>query len=557
MVAIPLLAKRTVIGLLEAFCAEPYGFNDSDVRSLSLLAELILAAMRPEEEDRLAEVAQRIVGQREPLPTAPQLTPLEDLPRDETQGENLIQESETAPFQGESVRNRTPGLGIVVAVVLLALALGAALWWRMRISESKVAVESAPSPGAQSATSAPGSTSVAAPSSPQPTLPEDQGFGKPATAEQLAVLPQVTDIRHWSNADSSTVVIDLQDQVQYEAHRLTNPERIYFDLHDTRLPAELFGKTFDIGDELVQRVRIAQPIPGITRVVLETKGAPNFSVSLEINPYRLVVEVRKIGSQPEARSKIDLFAPLENSVTAVGTQARALTPRLRVVLDAGHGGWDLGTVGKRGLLEKDLALDIVSRLGKLVQRRLGAEVVYTRTDDSYIALERRTEIANLSQADFFLSVHANYSDYPSARGVETYYTNTYSSMKARSREAERAEPELQNVNWTIIDIREKVRESHRLAASVQRALYATLAKQNPGLPNRGVKQAQYAVLTGTTMPAILAEISFVSSPTDENNLQSSSYRQQVAEALYKGVVRYTEQSKLAKLVTASAKVGTH
>jgi N-acetylmuramoyl-L-alanine amidase/putative methionine-R-sulfoxide reductase with GAF domain len=554
MVAVPLSAKRTVVGLLEAFCTETYGFNDSDVRSLSLLAELILAAMRPEEEDRLAEVAQRIVGQQGSLSPAPQLATLEsDARRDELQGEIPGQaNSTTVPLQNEAVGNRTPGLGIVVAVVLFALILGVGLWWGMRLSHSNPAVRQTVPPAVQPTMPPSESASVAAPSNHEATVTEEQDLGKPASATQLAAFPQVTGIRHWSSADSSTVVIDLQDQVQYEAHRLTNPDRIYFDLHDTRLLPELSGKNFEVGDSLIGRVRVAQPIPGITRVVLETKGASNFSVSLEINPYRLSVEVRKIGSQPEARSRIDLFAPLKNSAAGSGTQARALAPRLRIVLDAGHGGWDLGTVGRQGLLEKDLALDIVSRLGMLVQRRLGAEVVYTRTDDSYIALEKRTEIANLSQADFFLSVHANYSDYPSARGVETYYTNTYSSIKARPHEAE---PELQNIKWATVDIREKVRESHRLAASVQHALYATLAKQNPDLPNRGVKEAQYAVLTGTTMPAILAEISFVSSPRDESNLQSSSYRQQVAEALYKGVAQYAEQSKRAKLASTLANPG--
>jgi N-acetylmuramoyl-L-alanine amidase len=555
MVAVPLSAKQTVIGLVEAFSAEPYGFNDSDVRSLSLLAELILAAMRPEEEDRLAEVSRHIVGQKERVPAEPEATTPDDVPRVETPDENLSPaNSTTASLPHEPGRNPRPGLGIVIGLVVFALALGAGLWWRMRVSNSKAAVRQPAPIAAQPTIPAAESAPEAAPSAHEAPLAEEQNFGKPATAAQLAGFPEVTGIRHWSSADSSTVVIDLQDQVQYEAHRLTNPERIYFDLHDTRLVGELFGKTLEIGDPLIQRVRVAQPIPGITRVVLETKGASNFAVSLEINPYRLVVEVRMIGAKAEARSKINLFTP---SDATAGTNTTTLVPKLRIVLDAGHGGWDLGTVGRQGLLEKDLALDIVSRLGKLVERRLGAEVIYTRKDDSYVGLEKRTEIANLSEASLFLSVHANYSDYPSARGVETYYTNTYSSIKARPHENEQDGSEVQNVDWTNVDIREKVRESHRLAASVQRALYATLAKKNPGLPNRGVKEAQYVVLTGTTMPAILAEISFVSSPTDENNLQSAKYRQQIAEALYQGVAHYREQSKRVKIASASGKPGTH
>jgi N-acetylmuramoyl-L-alanine amidase len=286
--------------------------------------------------------------------------------------------------------------------------------------------------------------------------------------------------------------------------------------------------------------------------VLETKGASNFSVSMETNPYRLVVEIRKIGAPPQ-RTKIDLFGPIEQSPTETATVGAAPSvPRLRIVLDAGHGGWDLGTVGREGLLEKDLALDIVRRLGKLAENRLGAEVIYTRKDDDYVPLEKRAEIANVAKADLFMSVHANYSGSTTARGVETYYTNTYSSMKARSAEDE-ADPALRNIDWTHVDIREKVRGSHRFAAEVQRALYATLAAKNPGLPNRGVKAAQYVVLTGTTMPAILAEVSFVSSPTDEDNLRNAAYRQQIADALYQGISRYAQESGRLKLASASLK----
>ena len=412
----------------------------------------------------------------------------------------------------------------------------------------------------------------------------------------------------------------MQDQVQYEAHRLPNPERIYFDLHDTTLAANFSSRTITVNDALLQRVRVAQPMAGVTRVVLETNGASDFSVSLEPNPFRLVVEVRKLGDKPSARTKIDLFAPenptslnqaagkpnlpdqaalnpkapkqislnqtasnpislkqiplnpIPQSPKALGSAdddgsvapskplyaGESLTPiyasKLRIVLDAGHGGWDMGTVGRKGLLEKDLVLDIVKRLGQLVESRLGADVIYTRKDDSYLALEKRAEIANVAQANLFLSIHANYSDYPSARGVETYYTNTYSSVKARTEDADdAAAPGVKPINWTNVDIREKVRQSRRVAASVQHALYAMLAANNPGLRNRGVKEAQYVVLTGTSMPAILAEVSFVSSPTDENNLQSSTYRQQIAEALYSGIAHYQASNRNINMASTDVK----
>jgi N-acetylmuramoyl-L-alanine amidase len=640
MLAVPLSAKQSVIGLIEAFSNEPYGFNDSDVRSLGLLAELILSAMKPEEEDRLSEISRRVVSavtvepeqaaeKVNPLPperngcsteeqgfsTAPEVAKVSESPADlrrsveslgpkkfceESPVENLesvaveasistdppVAPAEPALAERGELHHSRPGLAVVAVVVVFAIALGAGVWWtlghhaRSAKAEARAVTLAAPPHTPQMA------TAPAEPVASAPVPAAETGEASPVNAEEAGVLPRVTDNRHWSSADSSTVVIDIQDQVQYEAHRLPHPERIYFDLHDTTLAAALSNRIIAANDTLLQRIRVAQPMAGVTRVVLETNGASDFSVSLEPNPYRLLIEVRKLGTKPRARTKVDLFAPvnsapLDQTATKqapsnlppadqvavnqkpanvplnqipLSASPSLSAPKLRIVLDAGHGGWDLGTVGRKGLLEKDLVLDIVQRLGQLVENRLGAEVIYTRKDDSYLALEKRAEIANVAQAKLFVSVHANYSDYPSARGVETYYTNTYSSVKARTEEAdEAAAAGVKPVDWTNVDIREKVHESRRVAASVQRSLYAMLSAKNPGLPNRGVKEAHYVVLTGTSMPAILAEVSFVSSPTDENNLQSSTYRQQIAEALYSGIAHYQASSRPVKIASASAK----
>jgi len=540
MLAVPLKGQRHVIGLLEAFSYDAHAFNDSDVRSLNLLAELILAALKPGEEDRLAHISERANEEE----NAERLTKFDDQP------EPSIPAAASAP---ETVESVSPGLTVVAAVVLVAVALGAILWWTIPHGTRLTAVPPTNKPAMQAA------TPKASPASSDLPAPTDfENDPEQMNRDKLSVLPQVTGIRHWSAAEASTVVIDLQDQVQYEAHRLTNPDRIYFDLHDTALAQGLSAKNIEIGDGLLTRVRVAQPIVGVTRVVLETNGGSNFSVSLEPNPYRLVLEVRRIGTKTRASTDVDLFAPVkpapENAQTPLASAPiHSATPRFRLVLDPGHGGWDLGTVGRKGLLEKDLVLDIVSRAGKLVESRLGAEVVYTRQDDTYIALEKRAEVANQAQADMFVSVHANYSDFPSARGVETYYTNTFSSVNGHDKN----EAEPAGLRFATLNIREKVQQSHRFAASIQRSLYKTLAVNNPGLPNRGVKSASYVVLTGTSMPAVLAEVSFVSSPTDENNLQSSEYRQRIAEALYQGIAQFATTFRKATSTSASAKTGGH
>ena len=550
MVAVPLVGRNCVLGLIEAISYDAYGFNDSDVRSLDLLAELILAALRPEQEDRLAEIARRVGGNC-PVEkgVASQVTVVGEVRHDKVQNTRHVPAMPIPSLltsYGEE-EGSLPGLRVVAAVILVAVMFGAGVWWKFG-HEERAAVAVVETVVQQAAAPAVPNTAASAEIDATPVedpAAVDSPANAPEEAQKLSVLPQVTGIRHWSSAESNTVVIDLEDQVQYEAHRLVNPDRIYFDLHDTALSHALLGKTVSIGDSLVNRVRIAQPMTGITRVVLDTKGGSNFSVRLEPAPYRLVVEVRKAGTEVQARGKVDSFA----SATAP-VKAASLAPPpaveapvhpatgVRIALDAGHGGWDLGTVGRQGLLEKDLTLDIVERLGSLIEKRLGAEVIYTRKDDNFIALDRRAEIANQAQADLFVSIHANNSGLTSARGVETYYTNTFSSVHAYSHDG--SPGKLQTVSFAGVDIRDKVMQSREVASDLQRALYGALAARTPGIRDRGVKKASYVVLTGTSMPAVLAEVSFVSSPTDETNLRNSTYRQGIAEALYKGIERYVD-----------------
>jgi N-acetylmuramoyl-L-alanine amidase len=217
----------------------------------------------------------------------------------------------------------------------------------------------------------------------------------------------------------------------------------------------------------------------------------------------------------------------------------------RIVIDAGHGGHDSGTLGAGGIEEKDVVLDVALRLGKLLHDRLGAEIVYTRADDTFIPLETRTAIANKAQADLFISVHANSSPEPSARGVEVYYLNFTSdpeAMTVASRENAVSTQSVHELSDLVkkIALKDKIEESKELAADVDASLYAGLAKGNEGLKDRGVKKAPFVVLIGANMPSILAEISFVTNPEDAEQLETPEYRERVAESLYGGVAKYAE-----------------
>jgi len=238
---------------------------------------------------------------------------------------------------------------------------------------------------------------------------------------------------------------------------------------------------------------------------------------------------------------VEAAAPTADGETSL---VRALGLKIgRIVIDAGHGGHDSGTLGVGGIEEKDVVLDVALRLGKLLHDRLGSEIVYTRADDTFIPLETRTAIANKAQADLFISIHANSSQDESARGVEVYYLNFTSdpdAMRVAARENAVSSQSVHELSDLVkkIALKDKIDESKELASDVDDSLYEGIEKGNAGLKNRGVKKAPFVVLIGANMPSILAEISFVTNSQDAEELERPAYRERVAESLYSGVARY-------------------
>lgn len=580
-------------------------------------------------------------------------------------------------------------------------------------------------PAGQAAPVAEDARNTADPTDPNVAIPSSPAsVAVPMLSKSGATL--VTGVRHWSSADYTRVAIDVDGPVQYQAGRVPDPDRIFFDLPETKLASTLVGKSFDVQDGFLRKIRVAQYQRGSTRVVLEVDDVSEYSAFLLPNPYRLIIDIH--GRQPHAQTSIasaspapaadeatpgdlpertsrsmvagnvasdsttaakrrgvpkppslskpeqkaakaqtelatatispgstkpiprkvveadddsdeppasslksdeptssddratppieslnrgnassgkvkdrpvstkqsgknpliadagdapgpelkatshpttaptavevsprgkdtrksgktlkaEISAGREAAPTSAGDRSliRALGLKIgRIVIDAGHGGHDTGTIGPNGLLEKDLVLDVALRLGRLLETRLGADVIFTRDDDTFIPLETRTAVANQHEADLFVSIHANSSRDSSARGVETYYLNFTSdpgALEVAAREnavSEKSVHELQDLVKKIT-LKEKIEESRELASDVQQSLYSGLAVRNPSLRNRGVKKAPFVVLIGANMPSILAEISFVSNPADEKKLETPEYRQKIADSLYKGVAKY-------------------
>lgn len=519
------------------------------------------------------------------------------------------------------------------------------------------------------------------------SLPATSSHASDSHAQAVA---RVTAIRHWSTPDYTRVAIDVETNIKFGSQRISHPDRIFFDLRDTKLASTLVGKSFDVDDGFLKKIRVAQFKPGRTRVVLEVDDLSDYDAFLLPDPYRLIIDIhgkksqsarrkhsreaemkeaaamtadvaappragssktdangadtaasvtnsdesksagaandlkqdlraaagkapvttqdvndeaavhakdvvgksglpdlpRKVNTKAETPAPTKVIVDNDDDDDTTGaaapkrspTQARSKSSRVasnrkardfdvreakptaggdrsliralglkigKIVIDPGHGGHDTGTIGPNGLKEKDLVLEVGRRLGKLLETRLGAEVVYTRRDDTFIPLETRTAIANQQRADLFISIHANSSHDPNARGVETYYLNFTSSPEAlevAAREnavSEKSIYELQDLVKKIA-LKEKIEESREFAADVQASLHSGLAAKSPLIRNRGVKKAPFIVLIGANMPSILAEISFVSNPSDEHRLETSDYRQRIAESLYHGIANYAD-----------------
>jgi N-acetylmuramoyl-L-alanine amidase len=307
-----------------------------------------------------------------------------------------------------------------------------------------------------------------------------------------------------------------------------------------------------------------KPLPKPDGDIATAKSSVKATTQPTTKPTYQAVEPKSEIAAKTKKSKAsatELAEIHEAAPTSSGDRSliRALGLKInKIVVDAGHGGHDTGTIGPNGLMEKDLVLDVALRLGKLLEDRIGADVVYTRDDDTFVPLETRTAIANQNQADLFISVHANSSRDASARGVETYYLNFTSdpaALDVAAREnavSDKSIHELQDLVKKIT-LKEKIGESRELASDVESSLATGLSSKSVAMRSRGVKKAPFIVLIGANMPSILAEISFLSNPGDEKKLKTPEYRQKIAESLYRGISRYVSSLSSVKVAQQASK----
>jgi N-acetylmuramoyl-L-alanine amidase len=267
------------------------------------------------------------------------------------------------------------------------------------------------------------------------------------------------------------------------------------------------------------------------------------------SPDRLVLEISRPENAPAPG------APAAPGGSAPPGSAPVPAPVQRaVVIDPGHGGDETGAIGPGNVIEKEITLDIATRLAAILGRDPSVRPVLTRTNDTIVALDERAAIANHEKASVFLSIHANSSRASGAHGSETYYlslgaTDSVSAAVARDENTAAAPggaapppPPPADLDFILWDMAQSahLKESAALAESIQNELNGLLQTEN-----RGIKQAPFRVLVGATMPAVLVETAFISNGEEAKKLATPEFRQSIAEAIARAVASFLQSHPTA------------
>jgi N-acetylmuramoyl-L-alanine amidase len=411
------------------------------------------------------------------------------------------------------------------------------------------------------------------------------------------------------------VTVEMDREVSFSQERLGNPSRLFFDLKGTKTVPTLQDAVLRYDTDAVREIRFGRHANNTIRMVVDLENIGRYSVFTLYEPYRIVIDCERdaphrpasqvastsgstshviIASSPSvpiapSASVASPASPAPHAPVAphgtvavpapvappaphapVAPVAPPATPSpllsgkfsvarqlglgvSRIVIDPGHGGHDPGA-SAFSISEAELVLDVSLRLEALLQQQPGIEVVLTRRTNDYLSLEERTNIANRESADLFLSIHANASATPTARGVETYFLSFALNRQAEAvaaRENAASGKTMSSLPGIIkaITLNSKLNESRDFAALIQRSLIRGLTPSNRGLKDLGVKQAPFMVLIGAAMPSVLAEISFVTNRQDARLLKSAAYREKIAQSLLNGILKY--QQALKKVQTAA------
>jgi N-acetylmuramoyl-L-alanine amidase len=348
---------------------------------------------------------------------------------------------------------------------------------------------------------------------------------------------EIHNLRYHTHPSYTRVVVDIGKLREYVFSELLSPDRVYVDIYQAKLNPILHGQTFLVDNDYLRQIRIAQKTSSTVRVVADLDFQKAYYRVWHLpDPFRIIIDIypSKLPSLPQppqpAKSGSSIIRQL-----GLGIQ--------RVVIDPGHGGKDPGCVGKSGLREKKIVLDVATRLKKILESKENLEVIMTRESDIFLDPESRTMIANQKQADLFISIHANANRSRKLSGIESFYLNFSQDPSVIATAARENATSTKNIS-EMRDIIEKIVqnskivESKELAESIQNGLVKCLSQEYSNVKSLGVKGGPFWVLIGGEMPSVLVEISHLSNPAEEERLKSPQYRQRVAQGIYEGIIEY-------------------
>lgn len=350
---------------------------------------------------------------------------------------------------------------------------------------------------------------------------------------------QVREIRYYELSKGFRTVIETNGIVEFTKGQLKNPERLFFDIKKASLNKEL-KREYILNSNIVNKIRIGQFDSVTVRIVFELiKSNYEFKVIQIEDPFRLVIDIYlSEETQKQTESQIEKSQNNKSNI------------KRKIVIDPGHGGKDPGAIGQRGLMEKDVVLDIALKVKDLFKKEPNYEIILTREKDIFIPLNERTEIANRVGADLFLSIHTNASTNNYAKGIETYilnWTDDEEAIRVAARENAISLKRMKELKGELgfmlasLEREAKRDDSVKLAGYIHNSMVEKLKKDFSRYDN-GVKQALFYVLVGAQMPSCLLEISYISNPEEEILLSQETYRMQIAQAIVDGIKNYFSKS---------------
>jgi len=381
-------------------------------------------------------------------------------------------------------------------------------------------------------------------------------------------LVKITQIRHWSTDTYTRVVIHVDKEMPFKSYFLKadpeagKPPRLFVDIEGTRIDRALEVEPIERG--LLEEIKFARNTPDQVRVVLYIKSYEEYRVFSLRDPFRIVMDI--YGEKP----KEELFVKQKNTEEGktpltipqqdykdISNLRGALGLKVRtIVIDPGHGGHDTGAIGPTGLKEKDVNLAIAKAIKRKIEqdgKTFGlSRVVLTRSDDRFIPLEERTAIAKKERADLFVSIHCNAARNGEAYGIETYilsFTTDSEALSVAARENSTTRKGLSDLEDIIKKylLSSKIDESSRLATHVQSSVINRIGRRYELVKNKGVKKAPFIVLIGADVPSILVEAAFITNPREEKRLKSNDYINEIADGIFTGIKKYSNEVETAFL----------